>query len=82
MSDSGGCTIISVVGQEKKRAEERLRACGVLSPREEINGAVEAVSFDNTLGELQEVVGEGLKEDRMISSGVFGKYVRSYRGLQ
>ena len=38
------------------------------SPRsgEEINGAVEAVSFDDTLGKLREVVGEGLKEDRTI----------------
>ena len=39
---------------------------GVLGPEEEINRAVEAVSFDNTLGILQEVVGEGLKEDRTI----------------
>ena len=31
-------------------------------PREEINGA----SFDDTLGELREVVGGGLVEDRMI----------------
>ena len=27
---------------------------------------MEAVSFDETLGELREVVGRGLKEDRMI----------------
>ena len=27
---------------------------------------MEAVSFNDTLGELREVVGEGLKEDRMI----------------
>ena len=65
-SDSGGSTIVGVVGREKKRAEERLRACRVLGPREEINGAVEAVSFDDTLGELREVVGEGLKEDQTI----------------
>ena len=46
--------------------EERLWACGVLGPGEEINGAVEAVSFDDTLGELREVVGAGLKEDQTI----------------
>ena len=65
-SDNGGCTIVDIVGREKTRAEERLRACGVLGPGEEINGAVEAVSFDDTLGKLREVVGEGLKEDRTI----------------
>ena len=62
-SDSGGSTIVNVVGREKRRTEERLRACGVLGPGEEINGAVEAVSFDDTLGELREVVGEDLKDD-------------------
>ena len=41
-------------------------ACRVLSPEEEIDGAVEAVSFDNTLGKLRKVVGEGLNEDRTI----------------
>ena len=65
-SDNGGCTIVDVVGLEKKRAEERLRACGILGPGEEINGAMEAVSFDDTLGELREVVGGGLEEDRKI----------------
>ena len=65
-SDNGGCTIVGVVGREKKRAEERLRECRVLGPGEEINGAVEAVYFDDTLGELLEVVGEGLKEDQTI----------------
>jgi hypothetical protein len=51
-------------GEEK--GEEWLRACGVLSPNEEINGAVEAVSFDDTIGELQKVLEEGLSEDRII----------------
>ena len=40
--------------------------CGVLGPSEEINGAVEAVSFDDTLGLLGKVVGEDLNEDRTI----------------
>ena len=31
-----------------------------------MNGAVEAFSFDDTWGELREVVGEGLKEDQTI----------------
>ena len=65
-SDSGACTIVGIGGREKTKAEGRLRACGVLGPDEEINGAVEAVSFDDTLGKLREVVGEGLKEDRTI----------------
>ena len=47
--------------------EGRLRACGVLGPDEEINEAVEAVSFDDTLGMLGKVVGEDLNEDRTIS---------------
>ena len=46
--------------------EERLRACGVLGPGEEIDRAVEVVSFDDTLGILQEVVGGDLKGDRTI----------------
>jgi hypothetical protein len=37
-------------GREKKRAEARLRACGALGPDEQISGAVEAVSFDDTVG--------------------------------
>ena len=45
---------------------ERLRACGVLGTREEINGAVEAVSFDDTLGDLRNVLKEDLSEDRTI----------------
>ena len=55
-----------VGGREKKQAKERLRACEVLAPEEEINGVVEAVSFDDTLGKLREVFREGLNEDRMI----------------
>ena len=46
--------------------EGRLRACGVLGLDEEINGAVEAVLFDDTLGMLGKVVEEGLNEDRTI----------------
>ena len=39
-SDSRGCTIASVVGRKKKRVEERLSKCGVLTSHEEINGVV------------------------------------------
>jgi hypothetical protein len=68
--------------------EERLRDSGVLGPEEEINGAVEAVSFDDTLGELRKVVEEGLSEDRTIPVGSgqtyeviadFGRGLRSDR---
>ena len=65
-SDNGGCTVVGIAGRGKTRAEQQLRACRVLGPGEEINGAVEAVSFDDTLGILQEVVGEDLNEDRTI----------------
>ena len=51
-SDNGGCTVVGIAGREKTRVEERHRAWGVLGPEEEINGAVEAVSFDDTLGIL------------------------------
>ena len=54
-SGSGGCAIADVVGRERERAEERLRTC-----------AVEAVSFDDTLGELHKVFGKGLNEDQTI----------------
>ena len=54
--------------------EERLKACGVLDPDEEISGAVEAISFDDTLGELRKVIGEGLREDRTILVILMGMY--------
>ena len=65
-SENGGCTIVSISGRERRRAEERLRACGALSHNEEIREAVEAVSFDDTLGEIGNVVEGGLSEDRVI----------------
>jgi hypothetical protein len=43
-------------GQERRRVEERLRACGALGPDKEISGAVEAITFDDTVGELRQVV--------------------------
>ena len=44
----------------------RLKACGALGHDEEIGNAVEAVSFDETLGEIERVVEGGLSEDRVI----------------
>jgi hypothetical protein len=58
-----------VGGREKRRVEERFRACGALGPDKEISGPVEAVSFDDTVGELRWVVEEGLVEDRTIQVG-------------
>ena len=43
-----------------------MRACGALSHNEEIREAVEAVSFDDTLGEIGNVGKGGLSEDRVI----------------
>ena len=40
--------------------------CGALSSNNEISSAVEAVSFDDTLGEIGRVADEGLSEDRVI----------------
>ena len=57
---------MGISGQEKKRAEERLKACRVIGPNEGIGNAVEAVSFDYTFGELRKVLKEGLSEDRTI----------------
>ena len=65
-SENGGCTIVTISGQERRRAEERLRACRASSHNEEIREAVEAVSFDDTLGEIGNVVEGGLSEDRVI----------------
>ena len=56
------------------RAEERLRTCGVLASGEDISGAVEAVSFNDTLGGLPGVVEEGLSEDRTIPISLVGMY--------
>ena len=37
-----------------------------MGPKDTINGGVEAVSFDDTLGEIDRVVEEDLSEDRRI----------------
>jgi hypothetical protein len=69
LSDNGVSTTTGVSGRGKRRAEERLRACGALGPDEEISGVMEAVSFNDTVGKLRQVVGEGLDEDRTIPVG-------------
>ena len=66
LSDNGGCTIINISSRERKWAEARLRACGALSHDEEIGEAVEAVSFDDILGDIGKVVEGGLSEDQVI----------------
>ena len=65
-SDNGGCTLADINGRDKKRVERRLKACRALGPDEEISGTVEAVSFDNTLGEIERVVEEDMSKDRVI----------------
>jgi hypothetical protein len=67
--DSGVSAMTGVGGRERRRVEERLKACGALGPDEEIKGAVEAISFDDTVGELRQVVEEGLDGDRTIPVG-------------
>ena len=42
-----------------------MKASRPLEPEDTISGVVEAVSFDNTLGEIERVVEEGLGEDRV-----------------
>ena len=73
-SDNGGCTINNINGRERRRAEERLRACGALSDDEGIGEAVEAISFYDTLGEIGEVVKGGLSEDRVIPVSTIDMY--------
>jgi hypothetical protein len=58
--------VTGIGGREKRRAEARLRACGALGPDEGISGAVEAVSFDDTVGKLWKLLEEGLGEDRTV----------------
>jgi hypothetical protein len=69
LSDSRVSAATDIGSREKRRAEERLRACGALGPEEEISGAVEAVAFHDTVGELRQVVGEGQDGDRTIPVG-------------
>jgi hypothetical protein len=68
-SNSGVSATTGVSGWGKKRAEERLRACGALGQDEEISGAVEAVALDDTVEELRQVVEEGLGGDQTIPVG-------------
>ena len=65
-SEKGGCTITDINGQNRKRAEMHLKACGALSHDESIGEAVEAVSFDDTLREIGYMVEGGVIEDRVI----------------
>jgi hypothetical protein len=58
--------VTGIGSRKKKKAEARLRTCGTLHANEEISGAVEAVSFDDTVGELRKVFEEGLSEDRTV----------------
>ena len=67
LSDNGGCTIAEISGRERKRAEMCLKACGALSHDKSIGEAVEAISFDDILGEIERVVKGGLSENRVIS---------------
>jgi hypothetical protein len=69
LSDNGVSAVTGVGYREKRRVEERLRACGALGPDEEISGAVEVVSFDDTVGDLRQVVEEGLDDIRTIPVG-------------
>ena len=73
-SNNGGCTIVSISGRERRRAGERLRVCGALSHDEGIGEAVEVASFDDTLGEIGEVVKGGLSEDRVIPVNTIDMY--------
>ena len=71
---SGGCTIANISGRKKRKVEEHLRACDALGPDDKISSAVEAVSFDDTLGEIGRVADEGQSEDRVIPVGTMEMY--------
>ena len=43
-----------------------MKTCGALGPDEDISGAVEAVSFDHTLREIERLVEENLNKDRVV----------------
>ena len=66
--------MVSINGRDRKCAETRLRACGVLGQDEEVKEAVEAVSFDDTLGEIRKVVEGDLSEDRVIPVNTIDMY--------
>mgnify|MGYP000258751508 CR=1 FL=1 len=74
-SDSGGCTIAGIGGREKREVEQRLRMCSALGSEEEIGSALEAVSFDDTLGEIDRVAEESFREDWGIPVGTLEMYV-------
>ena len=63
---NGGCTITDIGGREKRQVEGCLKLCEALGPNDEISGFVEAVSFDDTLGEIEKVLLGDLSEDRTI----------------
>ena len=43
-----------------------MKACGAMDPDNTISGNVEAVSFDDTLGEIRKVIEGDLSDDRTI----------------
>ena len=60
---SGACTIVGIIGREKTKAEERLRACGVLG-EEDLN---EDRTIPVCSEEMYEVIADfsrGLESDR------------------
>ena len=46
--------------------EEQLREIGIMSEEEAINGYIEMISFDDTLGEMEKVIKSKLQVNKMI----------------
>ena len=68
-SENGACKITSLSNRDKPRAkryERYLKQCNLLGEDDTISGAMEAVSFDDTLGEMERIVASGLNEDKVI----------------
>ena len=68
-SENGACKITSLSDRDKPRAmryERYLKQCNLLGEDDTISGAMEAVSFDDTLGEMESIVASGLNEDKVI----------------
>ena len=63
LSDHGGCTVTDISGWERRSIEGRLKACGAMGTDDKISGAIESVSFDDTLREIERVIIGDLTDD-------------------
>ena len=75
-SENGMCKFENINGRDNKIGilEEQLREIGIISEEEAINGYMEMISFDDTLGEMEKVIKSTPQVNRIIPINSFALY--------